>query len=141
TLAAAALLLVAGSVGAVRGFVPGRTSGSATRSVTEADRARPNVILVLIDTLRADHLSCYGYERHTTPVLDAFATEGVLFSHAFAQSSWTKPSTASLLTSTYPTMHQMNLEKAKLPESALLLPEALHAAGYTTAMLSGNPWV
>src|SRR5262245_18716299 len=135
-----ALLLVVGAVGAVHGF-----AWSANRPLAPAAAAgpdtRPNVILITIDTLRADHLSCYGYGRRTSPVLDGLAAEGVLFANAYAQSSWTKPSTASIFTSQYPTMHQTFLEKSRLPESEILLPEVLRGAGYTTAVLSGNPWV
>jgi arylsulfatase A-like enzyme len=106
-----------------------------------AGAGRPNVILVTVDTLRADHLSCYGYARRTSPAIDALASEGVLFAHALAQSSWTKPSTVSLLTSQYPTTHQTNLERSKVPPALTLLPEVLRAHGYTTAVFSGNPWV
>src|SRR5262245_16801617 len=137
-------LLVVGAVGAVRGFgaaADQRTPASDVAGRVSAGDVRPNVILITIDTLRADHLSCYGYGRRTSPVLEGFAAEGVLFSNAYAQSSWTKPSTASLLTSHYPTMHQTFLEKSRLPDSETLLPEVLHGAGYTTAVLSGNPWV
>jgi arylsulfatase A-like enzyme len=138
---AAVVLLAVGALGATRGF--GRGGGSATHVTEDGARAeaRPNVLLILIDTLRADHVSAYGYPRATTPTLDALAGEGVLFTHAFAQSSWTKPSTASLLTSTYPTMHQMNLDQSKLADSAVLLHEVMRAHGYETATLSGNPWI
>lgn len=134
-------LLIVGAVGAVRGVGgsggrPDAAPGAAGRTVTG-----PNILVITIDTLRADHLSCYGYARRTSPVLETVAAEGVLFANAYAQSSWTKPSTASLLTSHYPTMHQTNLEKSKLPESETLLAEVLRDAGYTTAVLSGNPWV
>ncbi|MGI0001905.1 MAG: sulfatase-like hydrolase/transferase, partial [Nitrososphaeraceae archaeon] len=56
------------------------------------DSGRPNLILISIDTLRADHLSCYGYHRNTSPNIDSFAKNGVLFSNTIAQSSWTLPS-------------------------------------------------
>jgi arylsulfatase A-like enzyme len=139
--AAVAMLLVVGGLGAAVGFWPG--GSSAVRPAAEGSQAanRPNVLLVTIDTLRADHVGCYGYDRPTTPVLDALAREGMLFTQAFAQSSWTKPSTASLLTSHYPTMHQMNLDHSKLAEAEVLLTEVLQGQGYETAILSGNPWV
>jgi arylsulfatase A-like enzyme len=135
-----ALLLVVGGVGAVRGF--GRGGGEHGGGAVDDEAARrPNLLLITIDTLRADHLGCYGYERPTSPVLDTFAREGVLFRRAYAQSSWTKPSTASLLTSHYPSMHQATLERSKLSDAETLLPEVLRDHGYTTAVLSGNPWV
>ena len=55
----------------------------------------PNVVVVVIDTLRADRLSCYGYDRATSPEIDALASRGVRFEHVFSQSSWTRPSMAS----------------------------------------------
>jgi arylsulfatase A-like enzyme len=139
----AAALLAVGVLGAVRGFraPSGPVSVPSAGEVAPGGAVRPNVILITIDTLRADHLSAYGYKRRTSPVIDGLAAEGVLFVNAFSQSTWTKPSTASLLTSHYPTMHQTNLEKARLPEAELLLFEVLRAQGYRTAVLSGNPWI
>jgi len=64
-----------------------------------------NVLVILVDTLRLDHLSAYGYERQTSPNLDAFARDAVRFNHLTPSSSWTKPSVASLLTGTYPNTH------------------------------------
>jgi hypothetical protein len=64
-------------------------------------RGQPNIIVVLIDALRADHLGCYGYKRDTSPFLDSLAASGVLFEEANAQATWTMPSVESLLTSTY----------------------------------------
>ncbi len=136
----ALLLFVAGSYQAVLGGT--HKGGTATPAATVAAGAnRPNVVLVLIDTLRADHLGAYGYERPTSPNIDAFAKESVLFTRAFSQSSWTKPAMASMLTSHYPSMHQTYLEQQKLPESEVLLTQLLHAQGYATAVFSGNPWI
>jgi arylsulfatase A-like enzyme len=133
-------LYVVGAVGAAGGFSreepattgPGRPSGTAHG---------PNILVVLIDTLRADHLGAWGYERPTSPSIDALAREGVQFLRAYSQSTWTKPATASIMTGRYPRQHQATFQKSKLPESELLLPEALHAVGYRTAVFSGNPWV
>jgi len=63
---------------------------------------KTNVILIVVDTLRADHLSCYGYYRHTTPHIDDFSKESLLFKNAFSAAPWTSPSVASLFTSFYP---------------------------------------
>jgi arylsulfatase A-like enzyme len=68
---------------------------------------RPNIILVLVDALRADHMGIYGYERNTTPVLDRFARENVLFTHAVSASNWTPVSIASMFTGLYATSHGM----------------------------------
>ena len=65
----------------------------------------PNVILVVIDTLRADHLSAWGHERATSPVIDAFAAENLKFEHAISTAPWTAPSVASIFTGLYPTAH------------------------------------
>jgi arylsulfatase A-like enzyme len=134
----AALLVVAGGWGAVHGF---RATGDAGRVRGAPAAPGPNVILITIDTLRADHLSCYGYARPTTPNLDAFAREAALFTRAYSQSSWTKPATASLLTSHYPTMHGANLESSKLADGETLVFETMRDAGYATTVFSGNPWV
>ena len=137
------VLLGAAGVGASRGFVAPRDEAGSTAPSTAAVAAagKPNVVLVLIDTLRADHLGCYGYSRPTSPNIDAFAKESVQFLQNFSQSSWTKPATASLLTSHYPSMHQCYLEQQKLPESEVILPQLLKQVGYQTAVFSGNPWV
>jgi arylsulfatase A-like enzyme len=133
------LLLAAGGFGAARGF----TGGSETpqNAATLAPGSRPNIVLVLIDTLRADHLGTYGYERPTSPNIDAFAKDAVVFEQAFSQSSWTKPAMASLLTGHFPSMHQTNLEQQKLPESETIVTQLLRDQGYQTVVLSGNPWV
>ena len=119
------------------GAAPERRDANATAQGAN----RPNILLVVIDTTRADHLSCYGYERPTSPRIDAFAAESTLFERAFSQSSWTKPSMASMLTGHFPTMHQTNLEASILPQSETIVTEHLRAQGYRTAVLSGNPWV
>src|SRR3990172_8745638 len=66
---------------------------------------RPDLVLIVIDTLRADHLSAYGYERKTSPFIDQLARRGVAFENAFAPSSWAKTSIGSLFTSRYPSEH------------------------------------
>ena len=64
-----------------------------------------NIILISLDTLRADHLGIYGYHRNTSPFIDAFSKESILFEHAVAQASWTLPSHMSIMTSLYPSFH------------------------------------
>src|SRR5689334_1737737 len=67
-----------------------------------AEHAKPlHVVLIVVDTLRADHLSTYGYHRATSPVLDALAKEGAVFENAVSQCSWTQPSMVSMMTSAY----------------------------------------
>jgi len=101
----------------------------------------PNVLIILIDTLRADHLSCYGYERNTSPNIDDFAAESILFENAIAQSSWTLLSTASLLTSLYPSTHGATAIEYSMGDGIVTLAEVLQSEGYATAMFSDNPWV
>lgn len=98
-----------------------------------------NVILIVIDALRADHLGCYGYEKQTSPNIDAFAKEAVLFKNCYVQASWTKPSVASILTSLYPTTHGATFDASKLPGEVTTLAEILHAAGYITYGYVSNP--
>lgn len=98
-----------------------------------------NVILIAIDALRADHLGCYGYERQTSPYIDAFAKEGVLFKNCYVQASWTKPSTASLLTSLYPAVHRTTCPGNALPKEIETLAEILKKEGYLTYGYVANP--
>lgn len=107
----------------------------------QVNKDKPNAILILIDTLRADHLSSYGYERQTSPNIDRMAKEGVLFWNAVAPAPWTKPSTASLLTSLYPSVHGAQYGQSILPDSVATLAEVVKSAGYTTAGFVANPQV
>ena len=104
-----------------------------------------NIVLITIDTLRADHLSCYGYERNTTPHIDAIAEQGIIYKNAVAPSSWTAPSMASLFTSTYPVNHGVvhGIKYRKqvhevLSGELITLPEILQRNGYTTFGVSSN---
>lgn len=92
----------------------------------------PNVLIFLIDTLRQDHVGCYGYHRDTTPRLDALAAESVLFTQLMPPSSWTKPSVASLLTSTHPQTHGANDVTDRLRANLPRLARSLETAGYET---------
>jgi arylsulfatase A-like enzyme len=95
----------------------------------------PNVLLVCIDTLRADHLGCYGYERPTSPAIDALAAESVLFEDAQAASSWTLPALASLFTSTHSSTHGCWGFASALAPSFVTAAELLRDAGYDTAAI------
>lgn len=117
---------------------------------TGAADALPNVVLVSIDTLAARHLSCYGYPRATTPNIDAFARESVLFTDCIANAPWTAPSYLSQLSGLYPNAHYVDApgvrdpqgwETNHLAESRWTLTEALRAGGYATAAWIDNPWV
>ena len=106
-----------------------------------AEDVRPNVVLVILDTTRADHLSAYGYPRETSPGFDAFAKRSILFDRAFATSSWTVPSHASLFTGLYPMTHGATQESQYLADDVETLAELLAADGYQTAAFSNNAWV
>ena len=100
------------------------------------DRARfregRGVVLVSIDTLRRDHMSVYGYARKTTPGLEAFATEAIVFDDAVSTSSWTLPAHASLLTSTYPSVHGAVNLNVGLSRSWPNLATLFRERGFTT---------
>jgi arylsulfatase A-like enzyme len=100
---------------------------------------RPNVLIVVIDTLRADRLGAYGNTRGLTPFLDELASRGTLFERAYAPSSWTMPSVASLLTSRYPTQHRVTTFSSRLTEDEITLPEILRDAGWRAGGFSANP--
>jgi arylsulfatase A-like enzyme len=110
----------------------------------ERDRERaspetPNVILIVMDTLRADRTSAYGYHRPTTPNLERLAARGLRYEDAVSASSWTWPSTASILTGLHPLEHGLQDEAScHLAESLVSLPEALQRRGWTTAAWSAN---
>jgi len=99
---------------------------------------KPHVFIYLIDTLRADHVSCYGYSRETTPFIDRFSNQGILFKNCFAVASWTKPAVGSILTGLYPHKHQGEDRKDKLSIDVETLAEVLKAHGYTTIYITPN---
>lgn len=111
--------------------------------------AHPNVMLVVLDTTRADHLGVYGYSRKTSPELDAFARENVMFSNAVTVAPWTPPSVATMITGLYPTTHGVmppnSREKAiqvahRLSDNLETLAEFFKAHGYKTGGVTPNPW-
>ncbi len=95
--------------------------------------ARPNVVLIALDTLRADHLTAYGYERQTSPALARFARRGVVFERAYSQAPWTLPSFASIFTGLRPSRHGVVRERLALRAATRTLQGALRKAGYVTA--------
>ncbi len=119
---------------------------------TGADPSPPNVLLVVVDTLRADHVGAYGYPRPTSPRLDALADEGVLFRRCAAVANWTLPSHASMLTGLLPPAHgahrvapgaasvEHEEPAGAIARDAPSLAEALQGAGYRTAGIVANWW-
>jgi choline-sulfatase len=104
----------------------------------EQARPRPNLLLISIDALRADRLGAWGYGRATSPHIDAFAREAVVFENAQAQSSWTLPTLASLMTSVYSSTHQCWSFLNPLGEAYETLAERLHAEGWRTAAVASH---
>jgi len=100
----------------------------------EAEReVGPNLLFIVVDTLRVDHVGSYGYGRDTTPVLDGLAAEGLRFEYAYASASWTKPSVASMLTGQFPSRHRVQKLEHRLPDESDTLAEILARNGYATA--------
>ena len=121
---------------------------------------RPNVLLITLDTTRADHLSCYGYFRQTSPNLDKLAAESVLYTRAIATSSWTLPSHASLFTGKFTSSHgarydengplflasavstaSKNYRARGLGPDELTLAGILKESGYATGAVVAGPWM
>lgn len=117
--------------------------GSESRRVppaaTRVGGNRPNIVLYLIDTLRSDHLGCYGYDRPVSPAIDEFASAATLFENSRAQSSWTRASVASIFTGVWPNTHGAVRGGDRLSAEALTMAEILSSAGYQTVGLSGSP--
>lgn len=101
----------------------------------------PNVVLVSLDTQRADRTGCYGYPRGTTPGLDRFARNAVQLRAATSHASTTGPSHMSLFTSLYPTMHGVTNPTVSLDESVTTLAELFREAGYTTEALTNGGYI
>jgi arylsulfatase A-like enzyme len=101
----------------------------------------PSVILVSIDTLRADHVGLYGYERDTTPWLDRFAEQATVFEHAFTVCPWTLVAHMTMLTGLFPTQHGVVTEELALNGEIPLLAERLRTAGYQTLALFVPSWL
>jgi arylsulfatase A-like enzyme len=106
-----------------------------------APGTRPNVVMIVVDTLRRDRVSAHGYPRATTPAIDRIAEEGTLFERATTTETWTLPAHASLFTGLYPREHQAHIEHPVLDARHRTLAERLQEAGYSTAGYSANPWV
>jgi arylsulfatase A-like enzyme len=102
---------------------------------------RPNVIIYLVDALRADHLGCYGSDRLVSPRIDEFAAEATVFEDAVAQSSWTKAAVASIFTGVWPPAHGVHGPHDRLPEDLPTMPELLRDSGYRTAAVVANAYV
>lgn len=128
---------------------PARSPVSAAAAVREHDDTRPNIILIVLDTMRADYLSCYGYPRETSPHLDAFADEYLLFKHCFSNSNTSLTSHASLLSGMHVSTHGAHFPRNDMDDmtsvgmplhnDVVTIAEVLQKARYTTGAVVSNP--
>jgi arylsulfatase A-like enzyme len=119
-------------------------NASAAAGPVDQRTGRPNVLLVILDAVRADHMGAYGYARPTTPNLDRIAREGVLYEHAFSTSPWSLPGHASILAGCPPSELGVGWHNARALRHAdyPVLPEVLRSEGYRTGAFSANVfWV
>ncbi len=96
----------------------------------------PNVFIFLIDGCHTDHLGIYGYKRDTSPVIDEFAGDGVIFENAYANATFTRSSVASIFTGYYPHRHKLRLLTNKLPKGLFMISEFFKEFGYKTSILT-----
>jgi len=121
---------------------------------SKPEDSRPNVVVIVIDTVRADHLPFYGYAKNTAPFLSELATRGTVCETTYSTSSWTAPATASLVTSLYPLQHGVlsgfratqvrrqtdtRITLDRIPEPVQTVAEVLQDAGYATFAVTDNP--
>ena len=102
---------------------------------------RPNILLLVLDSVRAANLSCYGYGRETTPRLDRLAAEGTLYGQAISTGCWTLPVHATLFTGLHAARHGLTVSRDALPDGVPTLARRLADAGYDTACFSNNPYI
>jgi len=141
TALAAAFVLSLGLWPMPRGMGDASLAGALGPSVPLPENAGPqakNLLVLLVDTLRADHLGCYGYARETSPRIDAFAREGTLFENAATPKPKTSPAVASLFTGTWPQTHRVHAARTELLEENVTLAETLKQGGFTTFGISAN---
>ena len=110
---------------------------SIVRNLPQAKESAPNVLVIVVDTLRADHMSLQGYERNTDPNMTRLASEGVMFENAYATSSWTLTAHASLFTGRWPYEHKADGGRS-LDDTYPTIAGALSARGYRTGAFNGN---
>jgi arylsulfatase A-like enzyme len=102
---------------------------------------KPNIIFYIIDGAGADYMSVYGYNRRTTPNLERLAAEGAVFERAYSNSTWTKPSTPSFMTSLqHSVLGGYRRDTDQIPEQAVTMAQHLHRAGYQTGVFVSNPY-
>jgi arylsulfatase A-like enzyme len=134
-------------------FIASTLAGCSKKSLSEIDTSKFNLVVILIDTLRADHLPFYGYQKNTAPFLSTIAEKSVVFENAFSTCSYTAPATASIFTSMYPSQHgvitghfaNLKLQKGnqtvkfdKIPEEIMTLGEEISSLGLRSYGVADN---
>ena len=117
----------------------GRSTAARPPARSLATAGRPNMVIYLVDALRADRLGVYGQPRDLSPELDAFAASATVYERAWAPSSWTRPSVASIFTGLRPEVHGTNGRLDRLGDGMAVLAERFAGAGYATAAVVANP--
>jgi arylsulfatase A-like enzyme len=135
----ASIAVMLASIAAVLACAPPSPPGQIPDRLAEL--GRPHLVWIVVDTLRADFTTPYGFERDTAPELARWAEQGVLFEHNLSQSSWTKMSVASYMTSLWPRSHGIREAQDGLAESAVTVAEVLRDAGYATYGVQTNGWL
>lgn len=116
-------------------------SNDAPSQRAQAPAGAPNMILISVDSLRPDHLGCYGYPKNTSPFIDSLAEGGLLFENALSTTSWTLPAHAALFTGLRDSVHGLYDNGKSLSEAHVTLAEALFGGGYQTAGFFGGPYL
>ncbi|MGA1840287.1 MAG: sulfatase [bacterium] len=111
---------------------------TTNQGLKTSSKARPNIILISVDALRPDHLGCYGYKKHTSPNVDKFAKEGLLFKSCFSHASETGPSCASFLSGFLPHETKVTRNTTRVHSSVPMLADILKQAGYRTCGIVSN---
>jgi arylsulfatase A-like enzyme len=131
------ILLVFSILSAGKVLFEGETPKITVKAEEDYQKMKlPNVVIILVDALRPDHMSCYGYFRETCPSIDDIASEGVLFTNAFAQSGHTYESVPSILSSLYPSTHNMNNFYSALPKGCNTIFKIAKENGLATSIFS-----
>jgi arylsulfatase A-like enzyme/uncharacterized membrane protein YbhN (UPF0104 family) len=130
------VLVAAGAAASLR--IGGEVDRLAAPPIPAGLADRPNVILVMVDTLRADHLSCYDASAPRTPAICSLAGPGGTIFDGFSHASWTKPSAASLLTSLLPSSHGVMSKPSALSQDTVMIAEVLKEHGYATGGIASN---
>jgi arylsulfatase A-like enzyme len=125
--------------GAVKMFV--RREDNWLRRISASSSTLPHIIVIIMDTVRQDRLSCYGYSRDTSPNLVRLSQTSRVYENAYSTSGWTSPAHASLFTGLFPIAHGTTQKNWIMNKKLITLAEVLSAVGYKTFAISENPWV